>query len=71
MTRPKMEFVDSSSVEAVGYDADEREIYIQFIDGGTYAGSSRAEIAESSTAMLDTAAASSTSRSQSSRSSVM
>jgi hypothetical protein len=36
MTQPKMEFVDSSSIEAVGYDADEREIYIQFLDGGTY-----------------------------------
>lgn len=44
MTQPKMEFVDSSSIEAIGYDPDEREIYIQFINGGTYVYSDADEV---------------------------
>jgi hypothetical protein len=32
-----MQLVDSSSIEAAGYDPDDREIYIRFLDGRTYA----------------------------------
>jgi hypothetical protein len=28
--------VDSSSIEAVGHDPDQQELYVQFLDGGTY-----------------------------------
>lgn len=38
MARPELVPVDSSAVEAVGYDADERELYVCFrgSSGGTY-----------------------------------
>lgn len=36
MSTPDMEYVDSSNVEAIGYDPDEREIYVQFLSGKTY-----------------------------------
>jgi KTSC domain len=37
MTEPDMQMVDSSNVEAVGYDSAAREIYIRFLGGRTYA----------------------------------
>jgi len=37
MREPEMQAVDSSNIEAVGYDSEEREIYIRFLDGRTYA----------------------------------
>jgi hypothetical protein len=37
MPEPQMYPVDSSNIEAVGYDPEEREIYIRFLDGRTYA----------------------------------
>ena len=36
MSEPDMQMVDSSSVEAVGYDPEAREIYVRFIGGRTY-----------------------------------
>ncbi len=33
---PEMIYVDSSNVEAIGYDADAQELHVQFISGGTY-----------------------------------
>jgi hypothetical protein len=36
MTEPEMQMVDSSSVEAVGYDADNGAIYVRFLSGDTY-----------------------------------
>ena len=33
---PEMHFVDSSNVEAIGYDPDTRELYVQFIKSGNY-----------------------------------
>jgi hypothetical protein len=36
MAAPDMVFVDSSSVEAIGYDVDERELWVQFHGGRTY-----------------------------------
>ncbi len=36
MPYPQMHQVDSSNVQAVGYDADNREIYVEFIGGDTY-----------------------------------
>lgn len=36
MSEPDMQTVDSSSVEAVGYDPEAREIYVRFIGGRTY-----------------------------------
>lgn len=37
MTEPVMQMVNSSNVEAVGYDAAAREIYVRFLGGRTYA----------------------------------
>jgi hypothetical protein len=37
MGEPEMQMVDSSNVEAVGYDPEEREIYVRFLGGRTYA----------------------------------
>jgi hypothetical protein len=37
MQESEMQGVDSSSIEAVGYDSENREIYIRFLDGRTYA----------------------------------
>lgn len=36
MGQPDMQYVDSSNVEMIGYDADEREIHVQFRNGRTY-----------------------------------
>lgn len=33
---PEMIFVDSSNVEAVGYDDDTRELHVRFVSGGYY-----------------------------------
>lgn len=33
---PEMHYVDSSNVEAVGYDDATQELYIQFLSGGYY-----------------------------------
>lgn len=33
---PEMIYVDSSNVEAIGYDADAQELHVQFTSGGTY-----------------------------------
>jgi hypothetical protein len=37
MRTPEMQAVESSSIEAVGYDSKDREIYIRFLNGATYA----------------------------------
>jgi hypothetical protein len=36
MTPPDMEYVDSSNVEAIGFDEDANEIHVQFHGGRTY-----------------------------------
>ena len=36
MAEPEMQMVDSSNVEAVGYDADNGAIYVRFLGGDTY-----------------------------------
>jgi hypothetical protein len=36
MPEPDMQMVDSSNVEAVGYDADNGAIYVRFLSGDTY-----------------------------------
>lgn len=33
---PEMTFVDSSNIEAVGYDAENTELHVRFIKSGTY-----------------------------------
>ena len=33
---PEMQYVDSSNVEAVGYDAEQYALYVQFLSGATY-----------------------------------
>ena len=33
---PEMIFVDSSNVEAIGYDDNTRELHVQFLSGGYY-----------------------------------
>ncbi len=33
---PEMQYVVSSNVDQVGYDMDQSELYVQFIDGGLY-----------------------------------
>ena len=33
---PEMTFVDSSNVEAIGYDSDNLELHVQFINSGLY-----------------------------------
>ncbi len=37
MARPELIPVESEAVEAVGYDAEERELHVRFRGGGTYA----------------------------------
>jgi len=36
MPEPEMQMVDSSNIEAVGYDAENAEIYVRFLSGSTY-----------------------------------
>lgn len=36
MPRPVMERVDSSSIEAIGYDPATSELHVRFHSGGTY-----------------------------------
>ncbi len=36
MSEPQMHPVDSSNIDAVGYDPEQREIYIRFLSGRTY-----------------------------------
>ena len=36
MTEPEMQMVDSSNVEAVGFDPESGDIYVRFIGGDTY-----------------------------------
>lgn len=36
MSLPNMIFVDSSNVEAIGYDSGQRDLYVQFQGGRTY-----------------------------------
>jgi hypothetical protein len=36
MPEPEMQMVDSSNVEAVGYDPDNVAIYVRFLGGDTY-----------------------------------
>jgi hypothetical protein len=33
---PEMQFVTSSNIEAVGYDASSQELHVRFLDGSTY-----------------------------------
>jgi len=33
---PEMIYVDSSNVEAIGYDGDLQDLYVQFVSGGSY-----------------------------------
>jgi hypothetical protein len=37
MALPEMQPVNSSSIAAVGYDAESQTVYIQFLHGATYA----------------------------------
>lgn len=36
MTSPEMVFVDSSNIEAIGYDDAQQELHVQFLSGSTY-----------------------------------
>ena len=36
MTPPDMQYVDSSNVEAIGFDSEAGEIHVQFQGGRTY-----------------------------------
>lgn len=36
MAQPEMEYVDSSNIEAIGYDAEARELWVRFTSGSTY-----------------------------------
>lgn len=36
MAMPDMQPVSSSSIAAVGYDADNQAVYVQFLNGSTY-----------------------------------
>lgn len=36
MSEPEMQMVNSSNVEAVGYDAENGAIYVRFLSGDTY-----------------------------------
>lgn len=36
MASPEMLFVDSSNIEAVGYDPDARELHVRFTSGTVY-----------------------------------
>ena len=33
---PEMSFVDSSNIEAIGYDETSQELHVQFLSGGKY-----------------------------------
>ena len=33
---PEMFFIDSSNIEAIGYDDDAQELHVQFLSGGYY-----------------------------------
>ena len=33
---PEMIFVDSSNIEAIGYDGDTQELHVQFLSGACY-----------------------------------
>ena len=33
---PDMTYVDSSNIEAIGYDEDSQELYVQFLSGSCY-----------------------------------
>lgn len=33
---PEMIYVDSSNIEAIGYDEDAQELHVQFLSGGYY-----------------------------------
>jgi hypothetical protein len=37
MPTPEMQPVSSSNIAAVGYDAEEQTVYVQFFNGSTYA----------------------------------
>ena len=37
MPMPEMQSVSSSNIVAVGYDADNQWVYVQFLDGSIYA----------------------------------
>lgn len=37
MGEPEMEYVDSSNIEAIGYDDAARELWVRFTSGGMYA----------------------------------
>jgi hypothetical protein len=37
MPMPEMQPVSSSNISAVGYDADNQTVYVQFLDGSVYA----------------------------------
>lgn len=37
MPIPEMQPVSSSNIVAVGYDAENQAVYVQFMDGSTYA----------------------------------
>lgn len=33
---PEMTYVDSSNIEAIGYDQESRELHVQFVSGARY-----------------------------------
>jgi len=33
---PEMIYVDSSNIEAIGYDDDSQELHVRFLSGGSY-----------------------------------
>ena len=33
---PEMTYVDSSNIEAIGYDDETQELHVQFLSGGLY-----------------------------------
>lgn len=37
MPMPDMQHVSSSNIAAVGYDAENQTVYVQFLNGSTYA----------------------------------
>jgi hypothetical protein len=37
MPTPEMQPVSSSNIAAVGYDAEDQTVYVQFLNGSTYA----------------------------------
>ncbi len=37
MATPEMQPVSSSNIAAVGYDAESQTVYVQFLNGSTYA----------------------------------